>query len=161
MNRWTMRDLEKTEDLDFAVCILNERRADLNAYSPLSVKLAQAVNTIQNIKAERDRYMARLELERDTFLEAITGERSTRNMTEEEYAAHNVEQTRRALMQLIAKVERPDGDPLSDILTQAVNSVEALQEELHAEEPDEPETGEEYFSDGDEAPADDVLGAEE
>ncbi len=163
MNRWTMRDLEKTDDLDFAVCILNERKADLNAYSPLSVKLSRAISTIQSIKAERDKYMARLVEERDKFLEAITGERSTRNMTEEEYMAHNVEQTRRALMQLIAKVEMPDGDPLSEILVNAVNSVEALQEELHAEgaeiedpepcepcEPTQPECGACEFAEVDE-----------
>lgn len=158
MNRWTMRDLEKTDDLDFAVCILNERRADLNAYSPLSVKLAQAVNTIQNIKAERDRYMARLELERDTFLEAITGERSTRNMTEEEYAAHAAEMTRRTLMQLLAKFERPDGNRLSEIITQATYEIEALQEDISAE--DAPEPASEFEEDGEAAPADEVLGAE-
>jgi len=136
-----MRDLEKTDDLDFAVCILNERKADLNAYSPLSVKLSRAISTIQSIKGERDKYMARLAEERDRFFESITGERSTRNMTEEEYMAHNVEQTRRALMQLIAKVEMPDVDQLTEILLNAVNSVEALQEELHEDglEPESPE----------------------
>lgn len=128
--RWTMEELTKIDDLDFAVCILNERRADLNAYSPLSVKLAQSVKTVQDIKAERDKCLYRLEQEREKFCEGITGERSVKNMTEEEYKAYNVEQTRRALMQIIAKVERPDGDPLAEILLNAVNSVESLQEEI-------------------------------
>jgi hypothetical protein len=154
-----MRDLEKTDDLDFAVCILNERRADLNAYSPLSVKLAQSVKTIQDIKAERDKYLYRLEQEREKFCEAITGERSTRNMTEEEYAAFAAEMTRRTLMQLLAKFERPDGDRLSEIIAQATYEIEALQEDISAE--DAPEPSCEFEDDGEAAPAEEVLGAEE
>lgn len=39
MKRWTIEDLEKTTDLKFAACILNERREGLNPYTPLSQKL--------------------------------------------------------------------------------------------------------------------------
>lgn len=60
MNRWTMDDLKRIDDLDFAVCILTERRNGLNAYSPLATKLAEAVRTIQDIKCERDRYIAKV-----------------------------------------------------------------------------------------------------
>lgn len=132
--RWTMEELEKADDLEFAARILSERQEGLNPYSPLSVKLRAAAKTIETIMGERMKYMARLVEEREKFMEAITGERSTRNMTEEEYRAYNVEQTRRALMQIIAKIERPDGDPLTEILLNAVNSVESLQEEIHEEE---------------------------
>lgn len=46
MKRWTIEDLEKTTDLKFAACILNERREGLNPYTPLSQKLEKAKNLI-------------------------------------------------------------------------------------------------------------------
>ena len=46
MKRWTIEDLEKTTDLKFAACILNERRESLNPYTPLSQKLDKAKNLI-------------------------------------------------------------------------------------------------------------------
>ena len=42
MKRWTIEDLEKTTDLKFAACILNERREGLNPYTPLSQKLEKS-----------------------------------------------------------------------------------------------------------------------
>lgn len=60
MERWTMEQLERTDDLDFAICILNERRNRLNPYSPLAMKLGKAVNAIGNIKAEKDAFLSRI-----------------------------------------------------------------------------------------------------
>ena len=34
MKRWTIKELSETTDLKFAACILSERRAPLNPYSP-------------------------------------------------------------------------------------------------------------------------------
>lgn len=52
-------------------------------------------------------------------------------MTAHEFYMHRLEETRKGLMALIAKVEMPTGDRLSQILIDAVNKVEELQEELH------------------------------
>lgn len=49
MKRWTIEDLEKTTDLEFAACILNERRASLNPYTPLARKLENAENRIRRM----------------------------------------------------------------------------------------------------------------
>ena len=54
MDRWTMEDLERTDDIDFAIAILNERRAKLTPYSPLGTKLTETVHTLNTIKEERD-----------------------------------------------------------------------------------------------------------
>ena len=50
-------------------------------------------------------------------------------MTDREYYMHRLEMSRRALMELIAKVEHPCGDELSEILVEAVNRIEDLQNE--------------------------------
>ncbi len=60
MDRWTMKELKETDDITFAICILNERRRTLTPYSPLGMKLAEAAHTLSNIKAEKDRYLARI-----------------------------------------------------------------------------------------------------
>lgn len=60
MDRWTMKELKETDDITFAICILNEHRRTLTPYSPLGMKLAEAAHTLANIKAEKDRYLARI-----------------------------------------------------------------------------------------------------
>lgn len=125
MDRWTMYDLERTDDLTFAICILNQRKNNLNPYSPLSAKLAQSIHTIEDIKTERDRFIEKIARQAAPEPE----QPDTSSMTEEEYTEYRMEQSRRALMALIAKVEWPDGDALSEILVKAVNSIEQLQEE--------------------------------
>lgn len=60
MERWTMKELKNTDDITFAVCILNERKKTLNPYSPLAKKLEEAAKTLSEIKAEKDRYIARI-----------------------------------------------------------------------------------------------------
>lgn len=60
MDRWTMRELKETDDIDFAIAILNERRRGLTPYSPLGMKLAEAAHTLATIKNEKDRYLARI-----------------------------------------------------------------------------------------------------
>ena len=124
MDRWTMYDLERTDDLTFAISILNQRKNNLNPYSPLANKLAQSIHTIEEIKAERDRF-----IERISQRAAPEEQADTSSMTEEEYTEYRLEQSRRALISLIEKVECPDGDRLTDVLVKAVNSVEQLQEE--------------------------------
>ena len=46
MKRWTIKELNETTDLKFAACILNERRAPLNPYSPLAQKLGESKNML-------------------------------------------------------------------------------------------------------------------
>lgn len=57
MDRWTMDELERTDDLTFAICILDERRSRLNRYSPLSMKIQAAQQTLRRIKDAQDRFM--------------------------------------------------------------------------------------------------------
>ena len=59
----------------------------------------------------------------------VKNQADTSSITEKEYTEYRVEQCRKALMQLLAKFERPGGDPLTGILIQAVYDVEILQEE--------------------------------
>ncbi|MCD8239379.1 MAG: hypothetical protein LUC92_08605 [Clostridiales bacterium] len=54
MDRWTMRELKETDDISFAICILNERKKGLTPYSPLGVKIGEAVKTLSEIKQETD-----------------------------------------------------------------------------------------------------------
>lgn len=70
MDRWTMQELEQTDDLDFSICILNERRAKITPYSPLGIKLSKAVHTLHNIKEERDKYIPRTPQTAETGQEA-------------------------------------------------------------------------------------------
>lgn len=60
MDRWTIEELEKIDDIEFAVAILNERRNRLNPYSPLSTKLRESANTLTMIRAEKERFLARI-----------------------------------------------------------------------------------------------------
>jgi hypothetical protein len=53
MDRWTMQQLKDTDDLTFAIAILNERRNKLNPYSPLAEKLKATVRTIEKIKESK------------------------------------------------------------------------------------------------------------
>ena len=58
MDRWTMRELKETDDITFAILILQERRRFLSPYSPLGMKLAEAAHTLSKIKEEKDRFLA-------------------------------------------------------------------------------------------------------
>ena len=49
---WTMKQLENTDDIDFAITILNERANKLNPYTPLSKKLYKTIKTLEHIKTE-------------------------------------------------------------------------------------------------------------
>lgn len=49
MERWTKSELESMSDLKFASCILNERKRNLNPYSPLAKKLASATRFIEEV----------------------------------------------------------------------------------------------------------------
>lgn len=56
MYRWTMKQLEETDDITFAIAILNERReGTICRYSPLSVKLSEAAHTLALLKEQQDR----------------------------------------------------------------------------------------------------------
>lgn len=60
MDRWTQEKLERTDDLSFAIAILNERKSSLNPYSPLSMKLNAATKAIEDIRDEKDRFLRRI-----------------------------------------------------------------------------------------------------
>ena len=48
---WTIEQMEKMDDLSFAIAILNERRNKLtNVYSPLSEKLKKAIGELERLK---------------------------------------------------------------------------------------------------------------
>lgn len=48
---WTIKRLNETSDIDFAVAILNERRNKLtNVYSPLSEKIGKSIQTLEKLK---------------------------------------------------------------------------------------------------------------
>jgi hypothetical protein len=55
MQRWTIEQLRSIDDIDFAICILGERKMALNPYSPLGKKLNDAVHTLRKIQDERQR----------------------------------------------------------------------------------------------------------
>lgn len=50
MERWTIKDLNSTSDLDFAIRILSERRKPLNPYSPLGSKLSQSILFLEKLR---------------------------------------------------------------------------------------------------------------
>lgn len=47
--------MRSIDDIDFAICILGERKMALNPYSPLGKKLNDAVHTLRKIQDERQR----------------------------------------------------------------------------------------------------------
>lgn len=46
MKRWTIKELNEASDMEFAACILNERKAPLNPYSPMAMKLEHSKNML-------------------------------------------------------------------------------------------------------------------
>lgn len=46
MKKWTIKELDEASNLKFAACILSERRAPLNPYSPLAQKLEESKNML-------------------------------------------------------------------------------------------------------------------
>lgn len=62
MDRWTMNDLKNTDDILFAIAILNERKKGLNPYSPLSKKISEAVNALEMIRKEKEQFISRIAL---------------------------------------------------------------------------------------------------
>ena len=60
MDRWTLQQLKNTDDLTFAIAILDERQKYLSQYSPLKKKLQEAMFTIDQIRKERDRYLTKV-----------------------------------------------------------------------------------------------------
>lgn len=60
MDRWTLKELKETDDITFAIAILNERKSGLMAYSPLRMKLSEAAKTLGMIKEEKDAFIAKI-----------------------------------------------------------------------------------------------------
>ncbi|MBO5863969.1 MAG: hypothetical protein J6Q59_06850 [Paludibacteraceae bacterium] len=50
MDRWKAAELKDIDDIDFAIAILDWRRMKVTPYSPLGVKLAQAIRTLEKLK---------------------------------------------------------------------------------------------------------------
>lgn len=46
MKRWKIKELNEVSNLKFAACLLNERRACLNPYSPMAMKLESSKNML-------------------------------------------------------------------------------------------------------------------
>lgn len=70
MKRWTKSELEGMSDLKFAFCILNERRNNLNPYSPLAKKLASAARLIEEMD-DYSRYGTGLMLSAEEIVHAL------------------------------------------------------------------------------------------
>ena len=50
MNKWTINELNKTDDITFAMSILSERRAELNPNAPLAQKIVSTLITLEKIR---------------------------------------------------------------------------------------------------------------
>lgn len=50
MNKWTIKQLNETDDLLFAISILNERKLKLNPFSPLAEKISRTVARLNKIR---------------------------------------------------------------------------------------------------------------
>ena len=50
MNKWTIKRLNETDDITFAMCILSERQAGLNSNAPLSQKIAKTLIMLEKIR---------------------------------------------------------------------------------------------------------------
>lgn len=46
MDRWTIKEINETDDFRFAAAILVERRSKITPYSPLGQKLDHAIRTL-------------------------------------------------------------------------------------------------------------------
>ena len=53
MKRWKMSELQGIDDLQFAISVLSERKADLNPFTPLAVKLTDAIHTLEELREEK------------------------------------------------------------------------------------------------------------
>ena len=87
MSRWTIKELNETDDITFAMSILAERRNALsNLEAPLAIKLNRAHNTLDRIRGgtplmlngdekEYDRISFRMHMERNDqeLLSFLTG----------------------------------------------------------------------------------------
>lgn len=49
MDRWTIDQLKKISDIDFAIAILNERGRKVSPYSPLGVKLKEVQHRLNRL----------------------------------------------------------------------------------------------------------------
>ena len=52
---WTMEQLKSTDDIYFAIAVLNERANKLNPYAPLSKKISRATKTLEHIKTKLEK----------------------------------------------------------------------------------------------------------
>lgn len=66
MDRWTMEELDRTDNLEFAAAILQERKNRLNPYSSLSMKLGAAIKEIMRIRAEKEKFISRIVVPADS-----------------------------------------------------------------------------------------------
>ena len=49
--KWTIKQLKNISDIDFAICILNERKKTLtNPYSPMNERINKAIKGLENLK---------------------------------------------------------------------------------------------------------------
>ena len=63
MEKWTIELLKNTDNIDFAICILNERKNKLtNIYSPLSKKISQSIALLQLLESAEIKEMLKNKL---------------------------------------------------------------------------------------------------
>ena len=48
--KWTMEELNKMSEIDFAITILNERAIKVNPYTPLGQKISKTIAKLQSLK---------------------------------------------------------------------------------------------------------------
>ena len=79
MDRWTVKKLNNTGDIDFAIAILNERKIKLNPFSPLGSKISSAVTTLEKLKNEQgtDAKKPEISVRRGVILDFIKFEAET------------------------------------------------------------------------------------
>lgn len=79
MDRWTVKKLNNTGDIDFAIGILNERKIKLNPLSPLGSKISSAVTTLEKLKNEQgtDAKKPEISVRRRVILDFIKFEAET------------------------------------------------------------------------------------
>jgi len=54
--RWTIKEMNKTSAIDFAIAVLEERRnGTSNSYSPLNLKIDETIKELEYIRNERNK----------------------------------------------------------------------------------------------------------
>ena len=97
-DRWTQEELERTDDIDFAISVLEDRAAGLRRMSPLAQKIRETVGYLAHVKREKEKYLRRI---------ITTGE--AQEMIDEQN--RKMEEARRELAEERARAEQAGKEP--------------------------------------------------